>query len=103
MLKTKAEPEVVFVRPHSDDNQRLVAQGGLFTRSRTDLSIEEWVMKHQSNDDSGLTLLKFLVPDDDRAKCLQLLNRMNINPLSLFPDLQGASRYCNLHSEIENY
>lgn len=103
MLSAKAQPEVVFVRPHSDDNQRLVAQGGLFTRSRTELSIEDWVMKHQPIDDSGLTLIKCLVPDDDRARCLQLLNRMNINPLSLFPDLLGASRYCNLHSEIENY
>jgi len=103
MLEAKVEPEIVFVRPHSDDNQRLVAQGGLFTRSRTDLSVEDWVMKHQPNDDNGLTLLKCLVPDDDRSKCLQLLNRMNINPLSLFPDLLGASRYCNLHSEIENY
>ncbi len=60
-------------------------------------------MKRQPKDDNGLTLLKCLVPDIDRSRCLQLLNRMNINPLSLFPDLTGASRYCNLHSEIENY
>jgi len=99
----KAEPELVFVRPLSDENQRLVAQGGLFTRSRTELSIDEWVSKHQSSEDNGLTLLKCLVPNDERARCLQLLNRMNINPSSLFPDLSGASRYCNLHSEIENY
>ncbi|PKO67320.1 MAG: hypothetical protein CVU22_12355 [Betaproteobacteria bacterium HGW-Betaproteobacteria-16] len=102
-ISAKAESEVVFVRPQSDDNHRLVAQGGLFTRSRTNLSIEEWVMKRQPKDDNGLTLLKCLVPDIDRSRCLQLLNRMNINPLSLFPDLTGASRYCNLHSEIENY
>jgi FRG domain len=99
----KAEPELVFVRPHSDENQRLIAQGGLFTRSRTDLAIEDWVMKHQQAHDPAQTLLKCLVPDDERPRCLQLLNRMNINPLSLFPDLLGASRYCNLHSEIENY
>jgi hypothetical protein len=99
----KAEPELVFVRPLSDENQRLVAQGGLFTRSRTELSIDDWVSKHHSSPDNGLTLLKCLVPDYERARCLQLLNRMNINPSSLFPDLSGASRYCNLHSEIENY
>lgn len=103
VINSKAEPELVFVRPHSDENQRLVAQGGLFTHSRTELSIDEWVSTRQSPDDKGLTLLKCLVPDDERARCLQLLNRMNINPLSLFPDLSGASRYCNLHSEIENY
>jgi FRG domain len=102
-LRGKAEPDLVFVRPQSDENQRLLAQGGLFTRSRTNLSIEDWVMKHQQDTDAGLTLLKCLVPDEERSRCLQLLNRMNINPLSLFPDLTGASRYCNLHSEIENY
>jgi hypothetical protein len=103
VIGSTAEPDLVFVRPHSDENQRLVAQGGLFTRSGTELPIDEWVSTHQSPDDKGITLFKFLVPDDERARCLQLLNRMNINPLSLFPDLSGASRYCNLHSEIENY
>jgi hypothetical protein len=103
MIEGRALPDLVFVRPQSDENQRLLAQGGLFTRSRTNLSIEDWVTKHQQSEDSGLTLLKCLVPNNERARCLQLLNRMNINPLSLFPDLSGASRYCNLHSEIDNY
>jgi hypothetical protein len=103
LVRAKAEPELVFVRPLSDENQRLVAQGGLFTRSRTKLSIEDWVMNHQPPNDNGLTLIKCLVPDDERSRCLQLLNRMNLSPLSLFPDLSGASRYCNLYSEIENY
>lgn len=99
----KAQSDLIFVKPMSDENQRLVSQGGLFTRSRTNLSIEDWIMKHHQADDPGMTLLKCLIPDDERARCLQLLNRMNINPLSLFPDLTGASRYCNLFSEIENY
>ena len=103
VTNAKAEPDLVFVRPLSDENQRLIAQGGLFTRSRTEHSIDEWVTKHQPAEDSSLTLLKCLVPDDERTRCLRLLNRMNLNPLALFPDLAGASRYCNLYSEIENY
>ena len=101
-LGLKAEAEVVFVRPRSDEHQRLVAQGGLFTRSTTLSPIEQWVLEHPLGE-SGIVLLKCLVPDHERARCLQLLNRMNINPSSLFPDLSGASQYCNLHSEIENY
>lgn len=102
-LQGPVEPDLVFFRPHSDENSRLVAQGGLFTRSRRNTPIEQWVMGQHDSEDKGVTLYKLLVPDLERDKCLQLLNRMNINPLSLFPDLSGASRYCNLFAEIENY
>lgn len=102
VLGLKAQAEIVFVRPRSDEHQRLVAQGGLFTRSTTSSPLEQWVLEHPLNEPPTV-LLKCLVPDSERARCLQLLNRMNINPSSLFPDLTGASRYCNLHCEIENY
>lgn len=98
------KPELVLVRPMSDDNHRLVSQGGLFTRLLPDgKPLEEWVTENHPPVDDGLSLIKFLIPNNDRSACLQTLNRMNINPLSLYPDLTGASRYTNLHSEIENY
>jgi hypothetical protein len=98
----EAQPEIIFIRPFSDENHRLLNQSGLFTRSMTNASIESWVSNNLSLDD-GKVLIKFLIPNTEREKCLQTLNRMNINPLSLFPDLSGASKYCNLHSEIKNY
>lgn len=92
---------MVFVRPLSDENSRLVSQRGLFTRSNTTLSIEEWVeVNHPIDDENSLILIKFPIPDVERTKCLQLLNRMNINPLSLFPDLSGASQYCKLLAKL---
>lgn len=103
MANYEAQPELIFIRPFSDENQRLLNQNGLFTRSITNEPIESWVSNNHLPDDDGMTLIKFLIPDTERAKCLQTLNRMNINPLSLFPDLSGASKYCNLHSEIKNY
>lgn len=103
VIAVDTEPDLIFIRPFSDENQRLINQGGLFTRSMTQESIESWVSKHHLSDDEGMTLIKFLIPNTEREKCLQTLNRMNINPLSLFPDLSGASKYCNLHSEIKNY
>lgn len=99
----EAQPELVLVRPLSDENQRLVSQGGLFTRLHDGKSLETWVTKNHPEDDDGMSLLKILVPNVDRDVCLRTLNRMNINPLSLFPDLAGTSKYCNLFSEIENY
>ncbi len=97
-----AEPELIFIKPLSDENQRLITQNGLFTRSMTNKSIESWVSENTSEEE-GMALIKFLIPDSEREECLRTLNRMNINPLSLFPDLLGASKYCNLFSEIKNY
>jgi len=39
--------------------------------------------------------LKIVIPGEIRTEILPFLNNMNINYLSLFPDLEGASKYCN--------
>lgn len=96
-------PEVEFIRPLSDENQRLVNQGGLFTRSPYNIPLQDWVHKNYNQDDDGYILIKILVPNKDREECLRVLNRMNINHITLFPDLQGASKFCNLFSEVDKY
>lgn len=102
-LSINIEPDVEFVRPLSDENHRLVSQGGLFTRSPVSISLEDWVQQNQPDHEEGYTLVKILVPNKDRQNSLRILNRMNINYLSLFPDLDGASRFANLYAEIEKY
>src|ERR1017187_4623464 len=52
-------------------------------------------------DSSSEVLLRIEIPDTDRLPCLRALNRMNINHLSLFPDLTGASRATNLKLELQ--
>lgn len=103
MLEDKADPEVQFIRPYSDENQRLVNQGGLFTRAPTGKTLDQWVQENHDASDKGYTLIKVFVPNKDRDGCQRNLNRMNINHLSLFPDLYGASKFCNLFSEIDKY
>lgn len=98
-----AIPDLLFIKPMSDENQRLVSQNGLFTRGVEGKSIESMVIDCCHSGNGNETLIKFLIPNKEREQCLRMLNRMNINALSLFPDLSGASRYCNLFSEIENY
>ena len=39
--------------------------------------------------------VKIEVPSSERASGLALLYRMNINHLSLFPDLYGSAKHCN--------
>lgn len=87
-----------FINPFSNENPRLVAQGGLFTRAPTGVSVEDWVALHF--EESGEPVLfRILIPSQDRSACLRALDRMNINHLSLFPDLYGASRFVNLALE----
>jgi hypothetical protein len=102
-LQIPIRREVDFIRPLADENQRLVNQGGLFTRFPTDIDIHSWVQTNFKGDNKGYTLMKILIPKKDREECLRSLNRMNINHLTLFPDLYGASRFCNLFGEIEKY
>lgn len=93
-------PFVEFVEPLTDENARLVSQGGCFTRAPIGTPIEDWVSGAFKNS-TDATLLRIEIPDADRIACLRTLNRMNINHLSLFPDLTGASRYTNLKFELE--
>lgn len=97
-------PVVEFIRPLSDENSRLVSQGGLFSRAPDGVSIEKWARTHlPKDDDTGINVLKLLVPSSERGIVLRALNRMNINHLTLFPDVYGASRYSNLNLTITSY
>jgi nucleotidyltransferase substrate binding protein (TIGR01987 family) len=102
-LDDALKPDVQFIHPLSDQNERLVSQAGLFTRCRKNKSLNQWVLENHAVEDESYTLIKILIPNNDRDDCLRMLNRMNINHLSLFPDLSGASNFCNLFSEIANY
>ena len=92
-------PIIEFFDPMSDENPRLVSQGGCFTRAPVGTPIELWVANAFENS-SVSVLLRIEIPDTDRISCLRTLNRMNINHLSLFPDLTGASRSTNLKLEF---
>jgi hypothetical protein len=91
-----------FIKPFSDENTRLVNQSGLFTKAPSGVELESWTKKHFAGTNE-LKLLKVSLPNSEREVCLKILNRMNINYLTLFPDLFGASRYCNMIVKIEDY
>lgn len=107
----KIEPQIEFVRPFSDENQRLISQNGVFVRLPAGQDLETWInnffedyMTDGTEDYSiGTTLLKLLIPNKNRNECLKALNRMNINHSTLFPDVHGASIFCNTCAEIDNY
>lgn len=86
--------------PDTDDNKRLLGQSGLFSKGPVMLSVDEWV-KQEFVDSLNPVLLKIEFPSHNnfRKQALKKLHLMNINYSTLFPDLMGASRYCNIVAE----
>lgn len=100
--------------PRKDDHGRLVNQAGLFTFSPTDATIENKLatvladdelfedeeLRSASEDEQPGVLAKYIckiyLRNEEREACLRHLRRMNVHHASLFPDLLGASEYCNV-------
>lgn len=85
-----------FIRllsPKTGDNPRLLSQRGVFTY-QTSIEPIERIIKSSAVPPKQV-LLKIVIPKEIRRRILTFLNNMNINHLSLFPDLEGASTYCN--------
>lgn len=84
-------------------NKRLINQQGLFLYGPFEKDLETFILENNifKCSENDPILYKFLIPGSDRKKILKLLNKMNVNPKSLFPDLIGASVNANFEIEIE--
>lgn len=87
--------EAKLVSSAGDENYRLVSQGGLLLRMPRSIDLEKYARKKFKGDNRRATLIKIGIPNKDRRGCLVTLNKMNINRLSLFPDIDGAAQYVN--------
>lgn len=99
------QDEVELYKPLSGHNPRLLNQSGLFVKFKTKDYLEEIIKNYIITKATKRTikLYKIRVPNSERIECLKSLNRMNINHNSLFPDIFGASIFCNTMLEIEKY
>jgi hypothetical protein len=102
------EDTVRTVEPCKDDHGRLVNQAGLFTISSSDAVLEDEIssllakngilaLSEETAEDNILAkyICKIYIKNEDRIDCMKHLRRMNVHSASLFPDLIGASEYCN--------
>lgn len=108
------ETGIRVFEPRKDQHGRLVNQAGLFTFSPTDATLEN-KLADVLTDDEGFTdeqlkaasedeqpeilaryICKIYVRNEERDACVRHLRRMNVHHASLFPDLIGASEYCNI-------
>lgn len=101
-LINNRKPTVKIIRPLSDENNRLVSQRGLFTRGPNNMDLESWVKRFYDNTNT-MELIKITIPISGVRICLRYLNRMNINHATLFPDLTGATEFCNKLLTISKY
>ena len=99
---------IKIIQSNYDDNHRVIAQAGLFTkvkdiRKTVDDAIKIDFNKKKSTE--SIILLRVDIPnlEKDREDCLKYLNKANINQATLFPDLEGVSKFCNTSLEINNY
>jgi len=106
ILINNRKPTVNLVKPMSDENNRLVSQRGMFSRGPNNLDLDMWVryysVKHMPKEKKAL-LVNITIPNTGTKECLRYLNRMNINNATLFPDLAGASEFCNKKLSIPKY
>ena len=100
-IKRTKRDKVYIVNPLTHYNERLVNQRGVFLKIPLTVNLESWVKSAKNF--HWVTLYKIVYPDSIRNEALSALNNMNINHLSLFPDLHGSSLYSNYQLEIEPY
>ncbi|WP_010198961.1 FRG domain-containing protein [Psychrobacter sp. PAMC 21119] len=110
-----SETDLRVMEPRKDDHGRLVNQAGLFTFSPYGTTIEnklteilnseeftESELKDASTEEEACIIAKYIckiyVKNEDQQSCLKHLRRMNIHHASLFPDLIGAAKYCNINT-----
>ncbi|MBT6217977.1 MAG: FRG domain-containing protein, partial [Candidatus Marinimicrobia bacterium] len=94
-----------IVEPSKDDHGRLVNQAGLFTMAPYGETIESAILKGlvdsevdvDNPEEVSKYICKLHIPNSSvcRRDCLRHLRKMNIHHASLFPDVIGASGYCN--------
>ena len=114
LTEHEEETGIRLWEPRRDDHGRLVNQAGLFTFSPTDATIENKLanvladderfedeeLRAASEDEQPDILARYIckiyIRNEERDTCLRHLRRMNVHHASLFPDLLGASEYCNV-------
>ncbi|GAH10429.1 unnamed protein product, partial [marine sediment metagenome] len=94
---------IEFPSIEAHENARFLAQSGVLTKALNGQDVKERVQRcyHETNHKNRIILVEISIGDSERKECLRDLNTMNINHASLFPDIEGAAKFCNLNLEID--
>lgn len=94
-------------KPKMDDNPRIIAQSGLLAYIPILKDLESIIESHFEKCNNLFmcepVLIKFIVPNSDRIHALQIMQKMNITDSTIYPDLTGAAKLCNMKLRISEY
>jgi|GEM_PF-1516179 len=106
----KSEMDHIFeyFDPMSSEHERLIDQRGLFTITKDGEyeDIIDIVKKYWTKDkykDPWLIKIMIKSTSEIREDFLRGLNVMNINQMTLFREVEGAARFCNIGLDLEGY
>lgn len=88
---------IKIVYPLSNYNKRLINQNGVFLKIPVGVSLEDVIKKKKCSEEK--VFFKFIIRESksfSREEVLTIINSMNINRLTLFPDIDGSASYCNM-------
>ena len=88
-------PSVRLLSPEADANYRLISQTALSIRMPRRTNLEGYIAKRFADKTHDATFIAIKIPKADRDGCLVALNKMNINYMTLFPDIDGAAKHVN--------
>ena len=92
------------IKEISDENHRMRSQGGLFTRIKPlEMDIETWIINNFPMEYLHSTIIRFEFDENLREGILRQLDWMNVNYLSLFPDIHGSALHVNIKLEVPDY
>jgi len=92
----KGENDPMYVlTSECDTNYRLVSQSGVLIRIPRQTDVETYTAKRLQNSSLQAAFIKVKIPNIDRDDCLVALNKMNVNHMTLFPDIDGAAKHVN--------
>lgn len=88
--------------PLTNDNPRLVSQQGLFLKIPLNSSMENLISEYE-REEGGVIIFKLIFDNNFKEEALLILQNMNINQLTLFPDLIGSAQHSNFQFEMSPY
>jgi hypothetical protein len=91
---------VEYFSPMSSEFGRLTSQQGLFIFTEDGRSVVQWVKQLFAGEEQNPILVRIKIPAQVRKAFLSNLNLMGINHRSIYPDVYGAAKFCNMGLEI---